>query len=472
MSSTVSEHYDLVIVGMGSAGMTAAEFAATLELKVAIIERGRIGGDCLWTGCVPSKTLIASAKAAHTMRHADRYGIGAVEPEIDLETVWRRIRGVQAQIAATDDDPERYRNMGLQIIHGTATITGPNEVTVDGARVISTRFILLCTGSRPVEPPIGGLHDVPFITSENLFELDRPPSSVIMIGGGPIAIEMAQAFTRLRIDTTVLQQGPTILPRDEPALVSILSRKLRGEGVALHLDAAATAVGRDGDGVVVTATIGGAPRTFRAGGVLVAAGRRPNVDGLGLDEIGVEIGPKGVTVDSRGRTTVRTIYAVGDIAGRYLFTHSAGYEGVRAVRDMFFPGKGTVDDFIPWCTFTDPELAHAGLTTREAELKYGDDVEVWRLDLTHNDRARADSATDGAIIIVTTRERLVGAHVLSPAAGELIHELALAIRQGMKLSDVANLVHVYPTLATSVGMLAAESAYEKAQRYRWLVKRR
>jgi pyruvate/2-oxoglutarate dehydrogenase complex dihydrolipoamide dehydrogenase (E3) component len=179
-----------------------------------------------------------------------------------------------------------------------------------------------------------------------------------------------------------------------------------------------------------------------------------------------------VTVDSRGRTSVRTIYAVGDIAGRYLFTHSAGYEGVRAVRDMFFPGKGVVDEFIPWCTFTDPELAHAGLTAREAELKFGDDVDVWRIDLAHNDRARADGATDGAIVIVTVRGKLVGAHILSPAAGELIHELALAIRHGMKLSDVASLVHVYPTLASSVGMLATESAYEKAQRYRWLVKRR
>jgi pyruvate/2-oxoglutarate dehydrogenase complex dihydrolipoamide dehydrogenase (E3) component len=473
MTAAASEHYDLVIVGMGSAGMTAAEFASTLDLKVAVIERGRIGGDCLWTGCVPSKALIASAKAAHTMRHADRFGIGAVEPDIDLETVWRRIRGVQAQIAATDDDPARYRKMGLDVIHGTAKVTGPNEVTIDGSRVLGTRFILLCTGSRPVEPSIEGLPDVPFITSESLFELDCPPSSVTMIGGGPIAVELAQAFARLNITTTVLQQRSTILPRDEPALVGLLTTKLRSEGVDLRLDAHATSVRRDIGGVVVSATIGGgAAEQFHAAGVVIAVGRRPNVDGLGLDELGIDVGDKGVVVDSRGRTSVRTVYAVGDIAGRYLFTHSAGYEGVRAVRDMFFPGKGTVDDFIPWCTFTDPELAHAGLTSHEAEAKYPDDVDVWRLDLTHSDRARTDEATDGAIVLVTARDRLVGAHILSPAAGELIHELALAIRQGMKLSDLAALVHVYPTLATSVGMLATESAYEKAQRYRWLVKRR
>ena len=468
----MSEQYDLVIIGMGSAGMTAAEFASTLELKVAVVERGRVGGDCLWTGCVPSKALLASAKAAHTMRHADRYGITAVEPTIDLATVWRRIRSVQAQIAATDDDPARYRSMGLEIIHGSARVTGPNEVTVDEARVLTTRYVLLCTGSRPIEPDIDGLHDVGFLTSENLFELDRPPASMITIGGGPIAIEMAQAFTRLGIRTTVLQQGAGILPRDEPALVGILTDKLRREGVDLIVGASATSARRTDHGVSVTATVAGEPRELTAAGLLVAVGRRPNVDGLGLEELDIEVGPKGVAVDDRGRTAVRSVYAVGDIAGRYLFTHSAGYEGVRAVRDMFFPGKGTVDEFIPWCTFTDPELAHAGLTTKEAEQKFGEDVEVWRMDLDHNDRARADSATDGAIIIVTARDRVVGAHILSPAAGELIHELALAIRHGMKLSEVATLVHAYPTLATSVGMLAAESAYEKAQRYRWLVKRR
>ncbi len=480
----MSDEYDLIIVGMGSAGMTAAEFACSLELRVAVVERGRVGGDCLWTGCVPSKTLLAAAKAAHTIRHADRHGIGAAEPDIDLHAVWQRIRSVQARVAASDDDPERYRRLGIQLIYGTARVTGPNEVSVDGSRQLTSRFILLCTGSQPVEPEIPGLAEVPYLTSENVFEIGRPPSSIVMLGGGPIAIELAQAFTRLRIATTVLQQGPVILPRDEPILAAILAKVLRGEGVDLHLGASATAVRRDGAEIVVTATVAGSgsgapsgsgsgsPAEFRAAGVFVAVGRRPNIDGLGLGDLGIDIGDHGITVDDRGRTTVRTIYAVGDVAGRHLFTHSAGYEAVRAVRDMFFPGKGTVDDFIPWCTFTDPELAHAGLTSREAEQRFGDDVDVWRLDLEHNDRARADDATDGAIIIVTAREKLVGAHILSPSAGELIHELALAIRHGMKLSDLASLVHVYPTLATSVGMLAAESAYEKAQRYRWLVKRR
>jgi pyruvate/2-oxoglutarate dehydrogenase complex dihydrolipoamide dehydrogenase (E3) component len=482
-----SARYDLVIIGMGSCGLTAAEFANTLELRVAVIERARVGGDCLWTGCVPSKALLASAKTAHVMRHAHRYGMTPVEPEIDLEAVWTRIRDVQMSIAQTDDDPQRYRDMGIDIIEGSATIIGPNEVMVDGIRLVEGRFILLCTGSRPAVPAIAGLHDVGFITSETLFQLDRPPASMVMIGGGPIGIEMAQAFVRLGIPTTVLQQGSTILPRDEPALVSVLSDGLRREGVDLRLNATTTSVeveveadgAGDGDGdggahgstKLVHAIVDGVETRVRARGLLVATGRRANVDDLGLEALGIEISATGIVVDSRGRTSVKTIYAAGDVAGRHLFTHSAGYEGVRAVRDMFFPGRGSVDDFIPWCTFTDPELAHAGFTSAEAEARFGNDVELWRLDLSHNDRARSDGTTDGAIIVVTAKGRIVGAHILASGAGEMIHELALAIRQEMRLSDVASLVHVYPTLSTGIGQLAAESAFEKAQRLRWLVRR-
>jgi pyruvate/2-oxoglutarate dehydrogenase complex dihydrolipoamide dehydrogenase (E3) component len=473
----IADRYDLVIVGMGSGGMVAAEFASTLGLRVAVVERARVGGDCLWTGCVPSKALLASAKAAHTIRHADRYGLGASAPVVDLPAVWRRIRDVQAQIATTDDDPARYRDMGLEIVFGHARVTGPNEVTVDGTRIMRTRFVLLCTGSRPIEPPIPGLHAHGFLTSERLFDIESPPRSVVMIGGGPIAVEMAQAFVRLGIETTVLQKGDGILPRDERSLVSILQERLRAEGVDLRLGANATEVRLVDGRKLVRAEIAGDGNERRmievgAEEILVAAGRRPNVDDLGLEAVGVETGVRGVPVDSRGRTSVKTVYAVGDIAGRHLFTHSAGYEGVRAVRDMFFPGRGDVDDLIPWCTFTDPELAHVGITSSEAEERHGDDARVWRMDLVHNDRARADGAADGAIVLVTVKDEVVGAHILSAAAGELIHEPALAIRHGMKLSDLASLVHVYPTVGTSVGMLAAESAFEKAQKYRWLVRRR
>lgn len=465
----MAERYDLIIVGMGSGGMVAAEFATTIGVKVAVVERGRVGGDCLWTGCVPSKALLASAKAAHTMRHADHYGLTGVEPEIDTAKVWARIKAVQQQIATSDDDPARYTEMGIDIVRGTAHLAGPNEVVVDGVRRIDARYILLCTGSRPAVPDMEGLTQAGFLTSENVFEQDGAPESVVMIGGGPIGIEMAQGLTRLGVPTTVLQKGPGILPRDEPDLVEILTGRLRTEGVDLRLNVRTDRVTVEHGQKTVHGTEGAEPANWRAAELLVAAGRRPNVEDLGLEELGVVVGPKGVQVDERLRTDVASVYAAGDVAGRYLFTHSAGYEAVRAVRDMFFPGKGKADETVPWCTFTDPELAHVGLTVAEAEERHGDDVAVWRQDLTHSDRARAEGGT-GAIIIVTAKDKVVGAHALSASAGELIHELALAIREELKLNALAGLIHVYPTLSTGIGQLAAEAAYEKAGKLRWLVR--
>jgi pyruvate/2-oxoglutarate dehydrogenase complex dihydrolipoamide dehydrogenase (E3) component len=237
------------------------------------------------------------------------------------------------------------------------------------------------------------------------------------------------------------------------------------------VDVRTTAV-RIADGrKTVHAEVAGVPATFRGDELLVATGRTPNVDGLGLDELGILAGPRGVELDDRGRTSVRSVYAAGDVAGRQRFAHSAAWEAVRAVRDAFFPGKGTASTLVPWCTFTDPELAHVGLTIAEAEAKHGDDVDVWRIDLAHNDRARADGAAHGAVVVVTARGRVVGAHILAPSAGEMIHELALAAKHEMRLTDVAALVHVYPTVSTATGRLAGEAVLEKAQKLRRLVKR-
>ena len=468
----MANDYDLIIVGMGSAGLVAAEFAATLDLRIAAVERDRLGGDCLWTGCVPSKALLASAKVAHHMRTADAFGITPVEPEVDGRKVWARIRAIQQQIAATDDNPDRYREMGVEFHFGHATLTGPNTVRVGGETELRARFILLCTGSRPVVPPIEGLQDAGFLTSENVWDLERPPRSLVAIGGGPLSVEMSQAFHRLGIETHTLQKGPRILPRDEPSLVDKLVGRLRAEGLDLCFDVEIERVTVEDAAKVVHGTQDGEPRTWRGEEILVGAGRRPNVDGLGLEDLGIDTNRRGVKIDARSRTSVPSVYAVGDLGGRHLFTHSAGFEGVRAVRDMFFPGKGKFTNFVPWCTFTDPELAHAGLTLAEAEEKHGaDDVEVWRQDLDHSDRARAEGAPEGAIVVVTHRRRVVGAHILAPAAGEMIHELGLAMQEGLKFDEVASLIHVYPTVSIGIGQLAGEAAFESAQRYRWLVKR-
>lgn len=462
--------YDLVIVGMGSGGLVAAEFAATLGLRVAAVERGRPGGDCLWTGCVPSKTLIATARVAQRMRTAGRFGITAVEPEVDTAAVWRRIRAVQEEIAATDDDPERYARLGVDVVAGAARLAGPHRVAVDG-RVLEARFILLCTGSRPLVPDLDGLCEVGFLTSENLFALERAPSSLVVIGGGPVGTEMAQAMRRLGLPVTLLEQAPRLLGRDEPELVERLVRVLGAEGVEVTTGATVERVERSGATKVVSGRVDGRARSWEAAEILVAAGRRPHVEGLGLEEAGVAVGPRGIAVDARMRTSAPSVYAAGDAVGRELFTHAAGYQAVRAVRDMFFPGRGRASARIPWCTFTDPELAHAGMTVAEARRAFGErSVEVLRQELTHNDRARADGETVGAIVVVSARGRVVGAHILAPAAGEMIGELALAIERRMRVGELASVVPVYPTLSTGVGQLAASVAFAAARRWRWLLR--
>ncbi|MDP9386097.1 MAG: FAD-dependent oxidoreductase [Actinomycetota bacterium] len=460
--------YDLIVVGMGSAGVVAAEFAASLGVKVCAIERGRVGGDCLWTGCVPSKALLATAHAAHAMRTADRLGLPAVEPEIDTAAVFARIRAVQDGIAATDDDPERFRALGVDVRLGEpARLEGPHAVRV-GDEVLETRHLLLCTGSEPAVPPIDGLSEAGFLTSESVWDIERAPASLLLVGGGPIAVEMAQALRRLASDVTILERGHRLLHRDEPELADRLVARLREEGVRIELGVELDRVTVEDGAKVVHA----GDRRWAAQEIFVGAGRRPNAEGLGLETIGVAPGPDGsVAVDDRSRTQASSVYAVGDLTGGYQFTHAAATDAARAVRDMFFPGAGRAGALIPWVTFTDPELAHAGLTSAEASERHGaDDVEVHRIGLERSDRARAEAAEDGAVVAVTHKGRLVGAHVLAPAAGELIGELALAIEQGMRLSELASVVHVYPTFSTSIAQLAAEAAYARAGRYRWLVR--
>lgn len=463
--------YDLVIVGIGSAGLTAAELASHLRLRTAAVEAHRIGGDCLWTGCVPSKALLASAKVAHHVRTAERFGITAAEPAVDLAAVWRRIKDVQAEIAATDDSPERLADHVTDVVRGRATLAGPRVVEVDGTR-LEARYVLLATGSRPAVPALPGLADAGFITSESVFELSEPPRSMIVIGGGPMGVELAQGLCRLGVAVTLVHRGARLLPRDEPDLAASLERVLRREGVEIHLGATPTRVTVEGGRKLVHARVDGTEIVVGAEEILLATGRTPNVDGLGLERLGIDVGPNGVVVDDRLRTSVPSVYAVGDLAGRALFTHSAAYEAAVALRNMFFPGWTRARALVPWCTFTDPELASVGLAVDEAVQRHGArHVEVWRRALSTSDRARAEGATEGSVVIVTAKGRLVGAHVLAPAAGELIQELTLAIRERVRLRDLASLIHVYPTVATSVQQLAGESAYDVVRRLGWLVRR-
>ncbi|HEX5939442.1 MAG TPA: FAD-dependent oxidoreductase, partial [Dehalococcoidia bacterium] len=408
--------YDVICIGGGSAGMIVAQSGPPIGIKVAIVERDRIGGDCLWTGCVPSKALIASAKAAWTVRTASEFGINVRDYEVDTAAVWDRIRRIQQQIADEDDNADSFRAVGADVYFGEGRITGPNAVRV-GDETLESKFILIATGSRAAHPPIPGLEEAGFLTSESIFTLERAPESLVVIGGGPIGTEIAQSLVRLGSKVTLLQRASRILERDEPELVDILMRKLREEGVEIVTGAQIDSVERDGDQRVVVGSVDGQSMRWRGEQILAAAGRLPNIEGLGLEEVGVRTNKRGIIVDNRLRSSVPSIYAAGDVAGRYLFTHSAGFEAIRALRNMFYALWKDAPDLVPWTTFTEPELAHVGLTIAEAEERYGTDkVQVWRQSLDHSDRARAEGQTEGGFVIVTgPGKKIVGAHILAPA---------------------------------------------------------
>jgi pyruvate/2-oxoglutarate dehydrogenase complex dihydrolipoamide dehydrogenase (E3) component len=479
--------FDLVVIGTGSGGAVAAEFAAdVLGVRVAAVEREAVGGDRLWSGSVPSKALLASAGVAHVTRHGSPFGVEVPAPRIDLPAVWERVRQVRTEMADRFVGPTRLAELGVELVRGTATVTGAREVTVegpDGRRVLRTRYVLVATGSRPAIPELDGLEELGgpaaldptrAITTDSLFELEQPPASVVMIGGGPVGVELAQTLARLGVPTTVVEAAPRLLPREEPDLSERLTEILRRDGVVVRLGAAATSLrveGSTGDPSRVTVTTA-AGESISAAGVLLATGRVPSVEGLGLERFGIHVGPSGVPVDGRNRTIVPNVYVVGDAAaGRPRFAHAAATDAVLAVRDMFLPGRGRATPLVPWCTFTDPELGHAGMTASEARQRFGDRaVTVHRRDLSANERAVAEGRTDGAMLVVTVRDRIVGAHVLAPHAGELVNEFALAIRLGLRLRDLADMVHVSPTYSSTIARLATDDVYARTRRSRAFVR--
>ena len=451
--------YDLAIIGGGSAGILASELSARMGVKAVLIEAERIGGDCLWTGCIPSKAILASARVASTVRGAAAFGVTVDGFSIDTAAVWTRMKAVRESIATTDDAPERFIGMGVDILQGRALFLGPNRIEAAG-RTITAKYALVCTGSRPAPLDVPGLDASACLTSEDIFELDRAPASLAIIGAGPIGVEMAQAMNRLGVETTLLEFDPRILPREEPALTALLAGRLAEEGVGIHLglavDRAETA-----DGLT---TLFAGDASWQAERVLVAIGRRPSIEDLGLDAVSVKTNRRGIVVDNKLRTNVPWIYAAGDCAGRYLFTHTAAAEAAVALRNMFYPGSSSAYAPVPWTTFTDPELARVGLTRAQARKRLGArNVRVHEWDLSHSDRARADGDDLGRIIVITdSKDRIIGAHVLAPHAGDLIAQFTLAIQKKMRLTpDFTNFIQVYPTYSTSVQQLAAEAIYGK-----------
>ena len=411
-----------------------------------LVERGRMGGDCLNTGCVPSKALIASALRAQTMRSSGEFGIACVSPEIDFERVHAHIHSVIAAIAP-HDSVERFTGLGVKVFRAEARFMRPDLLIADDVLIRARRFVI-ATGSRPAIPPIPGLDHCGYLTNESIFELRERPDHLLIVGGGPIGVELAQAFRRLGSAVTLVERLK-ILPRDESEAVAIVREALRKEGVELFEDTELASVARSGGRIeAVVQAGGGGVRKLTATHILVSAGRVPDFDSLNLPAAGIEHGPAGIKVDARLRTTNKKVFAIGDVCGGPQFTHIAGYQAGIVIRNALFSLPARVNyNAMPWVTYTDPELAHVGLTEATARAE-GHSVSVLTEPLRTNDRAQAERAVDGmAKIVVGARGRILGATLVAPHAGELIGLWGLAISRGLGLSAIAGMIAPYPTLS-------------------------
>lgn len=467
--------FDIVAIGAGTAGLVTAAGSAGLGARVALIERDRLGGDCLWTGCVPSKALISSARVAQHFRDAAAHGLRAVRPGVEGADVLASVRDVRARIEP-HDDPERFRAMGVDVVEGAARFVSPHEVEVDGRRLRARRFVI-ATGSRAAVPPIPGIEEAGYFTHAEAFDRDTIPASLAVVGGGPIGVELAQAYRRLGTEVTVVELLDRLMGREEPELAELLTSRLREEGIGIRTGRVVTRVDRAGDRRRVTIAppgggsgggdVSAAPETFEVDEVLVAAGRAPNTERLGLDAAGVETAKGWVTVDSKLRTSRRHIFAAGDVIGGFLFTHVADHEARTVVQNALFPVRANIDyGVIPWCTYTEPELAHVGLTEAEARDRHGSSVSAHVYDIANLDRAIAERAAAGLVkIVVGKGGRILGGHILSPHAGTMIAEVALAMKAGVKLGTLASLVHPYPTM--SEGLKRTADAYRRSTLTGW-----
>jgi pyruvate/2-oxoglutarate dehydrogenase complex dihydrolipoamide dehydrogenase (E3) component len=444
---------DICVIGAGSGGLSVAAAASMMGAKTVLIECHKMGGDCLNYGCVPSKALIAASKAAHGMRHVSRFGIKNHEPEVDFAAVRDHVRDVISAIEP-NDSTERFEGLGVEVILEEARFSGPREVIAGDRRIRARRFVI-ATGSSPIVPPIPGLADAPYLTNESIFDLDHRPEHLIVIGGGPIGVELAQAHRRLGADVTIVEMVK-ILGRNDPEAVEFVRRQLIEDGITIHEDTAVKGVERDGEHIGVIAESDGKPLRIDGSHILIAAGRSANLDGLNLDAAGVRYSSRGIEVDARLRTTNKKIFAVGDVASAYQFTHMAGYHAGIVIRNALFKLPAKVNyDAVSWVTFTDPEFAQVGMTEAQSRERFGNDLRVLRWPFAENDRAQAERNVAGMIKVVTSRRgRVRGVSIVGSHAGELILPWVLAISSHEKIGKMASLIAPYPTLS-EVGKRAA-----------------
>ena len=453
--------YDLCVIGGGSAGLVAAAGAAALGAKVALVEKHKMGGDCLNYGCVPSKALLHSAKVAQTIRSASEAAICAQMPEVSLERVMQRVRSV-IQAIAPNDSPERFRSLGVEVIFGAGQFTGRQAFEANG-RPLAARKFIIATGSRPAIPDVPGLKDIPYLTNETVFDLNEPVPSLTVLGGGAIGVELAQAFARLGTRVQLVHRGRHILKKEDPDMAEVVETRLRQEGVIFHLGASPVkAEGEAGRLRLLIKQADGAEVWLESTHLLVAVGRSANVESLGLDAAGVEVDGGRIVTDKRLRTSNRDIYACGDVAGLHQFTHMAEHHAGIALRGALFHLPAKIEErAVPWCTFTDPELARVGLSEAEAKAQ-GIAYQAYTFPFHEVDRAVTDGETAGLAKILTAPDgRLLGAAIAGPNAGELIHEYVLALSRNLKASDLHNVIHIYPTLAQINRLVANQQIKSK-----------
>jgi len=445
--------HDVIVIGGGAAGLTAAGGCALFGLKVALIEAGPMGGECLNNGCVPSKALIAAARRAAEARTPSRMGVALAAPQIDWAGVRAHVDGAIAAIAPHDAQ-ERFEGMGCEVLRDFARVTGPNSVAVAG-RTLTAPRIVIATGSQPALPPIAGLDAVPFLTNENLFELDELPSHLVVIGGGAIGMEMAQAFRRLGSAVTLIQPGE-LMPRDDRESVALVVQAMTREGVRF-VDGTASSVS-GGPGAIAVELEGG--ERIEGSHLLVATGRKARVAGYGLEQLGMALGDNGIAVDSRRRTSLRHIYAIGDCRDGPRLTHVSGMEGSNVVMEIAL-GLPAKADFraLPWCTYTDPEVAQIGLTEAEARKQHGSKVRVIRENFDHNDRAVSEGEPQGHLKLVLKGSKVLGASICGRHAGELLLPIAQMITGKASTFALGSAVIAYPTLS-EITKAAAFAAWE------------
>lgn len=432
---------DILVIGAGSGGLSVAAGAAQMGADVVLLEGHKMGGDCLNYGCVPSKALIATGKAAYGQQHASQYGVADAPGEVDYAAAKDHVADVIAQIAPVDSQ-ERFEGFGINVIREFGRFISDTEVQA-GDTIITARRIVIATGSSPLVPPIPGLENVPYETNETLFDLREKPQHLLIIGGGPIGMEMAQAHIRMGMKVTVIE-GDKALGKDDPELAKVVLDTLRDEGIVIEEGALAAEIRGKKGAIEVEAKDG---RVFKGSHLLMAVGRKANTDKLDLEKAGIEPIKNGIKVDDSLRTTNRKVYAIGDVAGGLQFTHVAGYHAGVIIRSMLFglPSKAKTSH-IPWATYTDPELSQVGLTEARARDTHGDRLEVVRFHYTHNDRAIAERKTKGFIKVMVVKGRPVGASIVGYQAGELINLWALALANNMKMSQIAAMVAPYPTI--------------------------